>query len=127
MNRRIAIIAALFGLTGVILGAFGAHGLKKLVDVSAVSSFETGVRYQLLHALFLLFLSNTSLMLPHQKRIVLWLVMVGVLLFSGSIYLLATNELIGLDLRKIALLTPVGGMMLIMAWTLLLVYLPSRK
>ena len=120
MHRKIGIVAAFFGFTGVLLGAFGAHGLKDLVDVSSVMSFETGVRYQLLHALFLLFLSMGSQFDVRTVNRIFWLVALGVFLFSGSIYLLATNALTGFDFTKIALLTPLGGTLLIVAWVLLL-------
>ena len=62
MNRTILLTGTIMGMVAIVLGAFGAHGLEKLVDKDAVDTFETGVRYQMYHALFLLFL------VPQQKR-----------------------------------------------------------
>ena len=60
MNKTILLTATIFGLLAIILGAFGAHGLEKVVEQSALDSFETGVRYQMYHALFLLLLGNVG-------------------------------------------------------------------
>ena len=127
MNRKIAILAAFLGLTGIILGAFGAHALKELVDTASVNSFETGTRYQLVHALFLLFLADTQLLHEKTKKVLWILVGTGVVLFSGSIYALATNALSSFDFRAIALLTPLGGTLLIFAWGVLLISLIRRQ
>ncbi len=94
MNRTIFTTACIFGLLAVVFGAFGAHGLEKLVDAKSVSSFETGVRYQMYHA-FLLFVVGLLPNISEQvKRTVFYLLVCGVVLFSFSIYLLAINELV---------------------------------
>ena len=72
MNRTILLIGVVMGMLAIILGAFGAHGLEKLVDTEAVATFETGVRYQIYHALFLLFLGGWNGMEANQK-VDLWL------------------------------------------------------
>ena len=119
MNKTIFTTACVLGLLAVLLGAFGAHGLQKLVDTKSVTSFETGVRYQMYHA-FLLFvlglIPNVSL---RAKRIIFYLVLSGLVLFSFSIYLLAINSLFDFDFKAIAFITPVGGALLIAAWGIL--------
>ncbi|GIZ15611.1 DUF423 domain-containing protein [Capnocytophaga catalasegens] len=127
MNRKILVVAAFLGVTAIILGAFGAHGLRKIVDSESVASFEVGVRYQMYHALFLLFIGNSSLS-ETQKQYIFGITLIGILLFSGSIYGLATNEWsYFFDFKKIALLTPVGGLLLIIAWTLTIILFFRQK
>lgn len=120
MNKKLLIAGSLFGLTGVLIGAFGAHGLEESLDTEALTTFETGVKYQMYHA-FLLMLTSTFTLSEKTKRALLILVVVGVLFFSGSIYGLATNVLTGFDFTKVALLTPLGGTLLIIAWGMLVV------
>jgi len=119
MNKTIFIIGIIFGVLAVILGAFGAHGLESLVDAGAIQTFETGVRYQMYHAILLLILANSDFLPEKAKRAVFFLLVLGIVLFSFSIYLLATNDLTSFDFRKIALLTPLGGTTLILGWILL--------
>lgn len=116
MNKTILITAAFLGITSVILGALGAHGLKELISVESQQTFETGVRYQMYHALLLLFLGNASNVQVKDKKILFYFVMLGVILFSGSIYCLATNTLTSFDFKKIGFITPIGGLVLILAW-----------
>jgi uncharacterized membrane protein YgdD (TMEM256/DUF423 family) len=116
MERKILIVAAIFGMVAIVLGAFGAHALKKVLAVEALTSFETGVRYQMYHALFLLFIANSSLLGLKEKTIVFYLVTIGVLLFSGSIYLLSTSVITGLKTKILGPITPIGGMFLIASW-----------
>ncbi|WP_417885292.1 DUF423 domain-containing protein [Zunongwangia sp.] len=118
MRQRYIITGAMFGLLAVIFGAFGAHGLKKVLDSATITSFETGVRYQMYHALLLVILGNSK---KYSSSILYWCFTIGVCLFSGSIYLLCLDELIGVNLSGIALTTPVGGAILIIGWTLLVV------
>jgi len=119
MNKTIFITGIIFGVLAVILGAFGAHGLDGIVDTEAIQTFQTGIRYQMYHALLLLILANTDFLPEKAKRAVFFLVVWGIVLFSFSIYLLATNDLTSFDFRKIALLTPLGGTTLILGWILL--------
>lgn len=121
MNRKLLITGAIFGLLAVILGAFATHGLKDQISSDAMRSFETGVRYQMYHALLLLIVANIPSMRAKTKRLCLVLVICGVILFSGSIYGLATNELSAFDFKRIALITPIGGTLLIISWLLLLI------
>ena len=115
------ITGTVLGIIAIVLGAFGAHGLKAVLPVEAIQTFETGVRYQMYHALFLLFVGTTSLVVPKYKTIIFYLVLLGVLLFSGSIYGLATNALSEFDFKRIGFITPIGGLLLILSWVILLV------
>lgn len=125
--KKVLILASFLGASAIILGAFGSHGLKKLVDASGVHSFEIGVRYQMYHALFLLFIGQSALK-EKQKKIIACITFLGVLCFSGSIYGLVTNHLQDFfDFKSIALVTPLGGLMLISAWTLTIIYFLGQK
>lgn len=119
MDKKILRFAALIGMTAIILGAFGAHALKKVLTIEELTTFETGVKYQMYHALFLLFLGLNPLLDEKAKKTVFQLVIFGVLFFSGSIYLLATKTLTGIDLKPLGIVTPIGGALLIVAWGVL--------
>ena len=119
MERKITSVAALLGITAIILGAFGAHALKKQLSVEQLGSFETGVKYQMYHALFLLFLGINTFLNAKVKKTVFQLVVFGVFIFSGSIYLLTTKAITGVDFKFIGIVTPIGGVLLIMAWSVL--------
>ncbi|WP_396140564.1 DUF423 domain-containing protein [Flavobacterium sp.] len=119
MERKITSVAALMGITAIILGAFGAHALKKQLSVEQLGSFETGVKYQMYHALFLLFLGMNTFLNEKVKKTVFQLVVFGVFFFSGSIYLLTTKQITGVDFKFIGIVTPIGGVLLILAWSVL--------
>jgi uncharacterized membrane protein YgdD (TMEM256/DUF423 family) len=119
MNKTIFFTGILFGILAIALGAFGAHGLEKLIDAEKIMTFETGVTYQMYHALFLLVLGSTSKVPEQSKKLVYYLVVIGVLFFSFSIYFLATNDLTSFDFKTIAFITPIGGLLLILGWILL--------
>jgi uncharacterized membrane protein YgdD (TMEM256/DUF423 family) len=119
MERKITSVAALMGMIAIILGAFGAHALKKQLSVDQLGSFETGVKYQMYHALFLLFLGMNTFLNEKVKKTVFQLVVFGVFFFSGSIYLLTTKQITGVDFKFIGIVTPIGGVLLIMAWGVL--------
>lgn len=127
MSRRFYITGFIFGLIGIILGAFATHGLKPVLTPQAMDSFETGVKFQIYHALLLLILGNFKE--QHQKVLnwAFYLIILGVLLFSGSIYFLSTNALTAFDFTTIALVTPVGGSLLIFCWIILAVYFIKLK
>lgn len=115
MNRNIAITGIFITAATIAIGAFGAHGLKGLVSPEAVDTFETGVRYQMYHALALVILGYVSG--PNRlKRIVATFFIIGILLFSGSIYLLSLNEVLPFDAGKIGFVTPIGGLVFIIGW-----------
>lgn len=127
MNKLILTTGCFFGLTAVILGAFGAHILAETLPESALESFKTGVDYQMYHALLLLVIGSFDSPREKTKKAVFYLLTIGVFLFSGSIYLLATNSLTSFDFTVIALLTPLGGTLLILAWLILLIGFAKLK
>ncbi|WP_396194691.1 DUF423 domain-containing protein [Flavobacterium sp.] len=127
MERKITSFAVILGMTAIILGAFGAHALKKALTDEELVTFETGVKYQMYHALFLLFLGLTSLVNEKVKKTIFQMVVVGVIFFSGSIYVLATKTVTGIDFRPIGIVTPIGGALLILGWAMLLWNLTLRK
>jgi uncharacterized membrane protein YgdD (TMEM256/DUF423 family) len=127
MDRKIISTAALLGMIAIVLGAFGAHALKKVLSLEELNTFETGVKYQMYHALFLLFIGTTNLIDEKIKKIILGLVIIGVIFFSGSIYLLATNSLTAFDFKVIGFVTPIGGLLLILAWLGLFLNVLKKK
>lgn len=127
MTKKLVTLAAFFGLVAIILGAFGAHGLKKVLTAEQLVSFETGVRYQMYHALFLLLISQLNVLTDKHKRTIGILTTIGVLLFSGSIFLLSTQELSGIDFRFLGPITPVGGVFLILSWFFTAFYSMKQK
>lgn len=127
MSRRFYIAGLVFGVIAVILGAFAAHGLKPLLSLEAMGTFETGVKYQMYHALLLLIIGNMRLNPAPVIQWIFYFLLFGIILFSGSIYLLATNELTGLDFKILGPVTPVGGSLLIFCWILLLVHFIKLK
>ena len=127
MDKKIISTAAIFGMIAIILGAFGAHALKKVLSLEQLSTFETGVRYQMYHAIFLLFIGLLNDLSQKAKKTIYFLVLFGVILFSGSIYLLATNDLTSFDFKAIGFVTPIGGLLLILAWGVLLLNIINKK
>lgn len=118
ITKKLNATASLLGIVSIILGAFGAHALKKVLSLEQLSTFETGVKYQMYHALFLLFLGLNTTLSDSSKKIIFNLIISGVLLFSGSIYLLATNNLTAINFNKIGFVTPIGGLLLLAGWSL---------
>ena len=120
MNKRILISAAILAIIAIILGAFGAHKLKELLPEHSLNAFETGVRYQMYHVFLLLFLGVFSGVTESIKKKVYRFTMLGILFFSGSIYLLSTSSITSIDFSPIGIITPIGGVLLIAAWGILL-------
>ncbi len=127
MNKTILITGLIIGLLAVLLGAFGAHGLKRFIGPNELNTFETGIKYQMYHALFLILLSMLPDIANGTRNIVFYLVVVGLILFSGSIYFLATNALTSFDFKKIGFITPIGGTLLIVAWAYLAFSFLTKK
>jgi len=111
--------AIFFAVTAVALGALGTHALKEVLTASQLDSFETGVRYQLFHALALLLLAlNTDKFNQHMRKSLI-LMTAGICCFSFSIYLLSIQDVIGIPLAFLGPITPMGGLLLISAWLVL--------
>jgi len=127
MNRKITATAAILGMIAIILGAFGAHALKKVLTIEELGTFETGVKYQMYHALFLLFIGLTTFLSDKAKKGIFILTVVGIVLFSGSIYILATKSISGMDMKAFGIVTPIGGLLLISAWFWLFLNLIRKK
>ena len=127
MDKKIISAGAIFGMVAIILGAFGAHALKKVLSVAQLSTFETGVRYQMYHALFLLVIGTIKEVSQKAKKTIYYLVIFGVILFSGSIYLLATNSLTAINFKTIGFVTPIGGALFILAWSVFLFQSVKKK
>lgn len=127
MKNKILITATIFGLTSIILGAFGAHALKKLITLEQLQSFETGVRYQMYHALFLLYVGSADFLTEKTKKMLFYFIFFGVLMFSGSIYFLSTREISGINFKSLGIVTPLGGALLIMGWSMLLIRMLIKK
>ncbi len=118
--KNIIAWAAAFGAIAVILGAMGAHALKARLEPDSLKSFETAVRYQAWHAIALLTLGLSSYPLKYLKTIVAcWIT--GIFLFSGSIYLLSTSSIWGVDFSFLGPVTPIGGLFFIAGWVLIFV------
>lgn len=128
MNKRIIIIASLFGMLAVILGAFGAHSLKSLLTPSDLAVWKTAVEYQFYHTFALLFLSTFSRFKSRIINLTSWFFILGIILFSGSLYVIAAKDL--LNIREITLLgplTPIGGLFFIMGWISLIIAALKNK
>lgn len=121
MNKQLIIVASVFGILAVILGAFGAHGLKNLLDPAGIEVWTTAVNYQFYHTFALLFLALTPASeLKLIKRAALFFVL-GILLFSGSLYLISLKEVLGISsLAVLGPVTPLGGFCFILGWFTLL-------
>lgn len=131
MQRKFIITAAIMGCLSVIIGAWAAHGINNFIPdadaqkLAKIASFKVGVRYQFYHTFLLLFLG----LIPATQftkilKKTYWLILIGVILFSGSIYLLALREQIGIADFKSVLgpITPIGGLLLIIGWGSLIIY-----
>tara|TARA_R110002012_G_scaffold321969_1_gene552882 strand:- start:17227 stop:17595 length:369 start_codon:yes stop_codon:yes gene_type:complete len=119
MTHQIIIAtAAIFGILAVIFGAFGAHALKKTLSADQLHSFEVGVKYQMYHALVLLALGFSSYNITVATY---WCLTLGIILFSFSIYGLVLSDTKGKKMRFLGPITPIGGLLLVAGWFLLLV------
>lgn len=122
MKNIVSIFGALYGLTSVILGAFGAHAFKKLISAEKLMSFETGVKYQMYHALALLILGFSLSFTTSLEKCAGWGIIIGTFLFSVSIYFLSFSEYWNVNLKILGPVTPLGGLLMIMGWACLLFY-----
>ncbi|WP_432709896.1 DUF423 domain-containing protein [Pedobacter sp.] len=122
MNKRIILTAAFCGALAVVFGAFGAHSLKALIDTYSLTIWSKGVEYQFYHVFALLFLSTFG---RFRNKLVEWsyyCFTVGIVLFSGSLYFLATREILQLSfVNFVGPITPIGGLFLIAGWVLLFI------
>ena len=119
MTQHIIIATgALFGMLAVIFGAFGAHALKKILSTDQLHSFEVGVKYQMYHAIVLLALGLNA---TNVTSAAYWCFTIGIILFSFSIYGLILSDAKGKKLRFLGPVTPIGGLLLVVGWLLVLI------
>lgn len=128
MNKRIILFGAFFGLTAVILGAFGAHGLEGKISDKHIDTWRTAVDYQFYHTLALLFLATFSRAKNAFIRLSYISFILGILLFSGSLYLISTHSLTQIgSLSVLGPITPIGGLCFIVGWVGLFVATVKNK
>jgi uncharacterized membrane protein YgdD (TMEM256/DUF423 family) len=112
MDRTFLLVGALAGFTGVTLGAFGAHALRGRLSPEMLVVFETGVRYQMYHALAILAIGLIAARMSGWLIVSAgWLMTAGIVLFSGSLYLLAFT-----GITVLGAITPIGGVAFLLGW-----------
>ncbi len=121
MKQTVLVFGAIYGALSVVFGAFGAHALKKVLSEAQLQSFEVGVKYQMYHAIVLLVLGFFLTFESRLQHMMGWSFISGTFLFSFSIYLLSLSSLMGMNLRFLGPVTPLGGLLMIVGWALLLV------
>lgn len=124
--RNFIYTAILLCLTSIILGAFGAHLLKEILTEFQLSSFETGVRFQMFHGLVILILSFNKKYFNDKLKFALKIMTLGTVIFSLSIYLLNLQEYLSINLSLLGPITPIGGLLIIISW-LILLFIVKRK
>ncbi|NOQ91873.1 MAG: DUF423 domain-containing protein [Flavobacteriaceae bacterium] len=110
-------IASILGFLAVVLGAFGAHALKEKLSPEALNSFETGVRYMMYHTIVILFINSYSGFTDKIKNTISSLFFIGILFFSGSIFAISVG---GVAAKNIWFITPLGGILLIFGWFIMI-------
>ncbi|AZB23329.1 MULTISPECIES: DUF423 domain-containing protein [Chryseobacterium] len=127
MKTITLIFGAVYGMLSVILGAFGAHALKKILSVERLESFETGVRYQMYAAFFLLIIGYILKFETSTEKWTSILMIAGTFLFSVSIYFLSMQDYMGANLKFLGPVTPLGGLLMILSWGMLILYFAKNK
>lgn len=126
MNKKIVLTAAILLMFAIILGAFGAHGLKDKVSPERIATFEVGVRYQFYIGLVMLILGFNEEKLGFSLKPTFILLLIGVLFFSVSIYFLAIQEILGASLKFLGPITPLGGLLMIIGLIFFIVKLMRK-
>lgn len=127
MNKNIVITAICLIVIAIVLGAFGAHSLKKMINTEMLSTFEVGVRYQMYHGLALLVIGLNAVKLKFPVKSLSVLMILGTLLFSGSIYMLSIEEIMNTSMKFLGPITPIGGSILIISWIIFLIKIVKSK
>ena len=108
-------LASLFAALAILFGAFGSHALKERLSVQSLEVYDTATRYLMFHALGIFLIALLGFQLPKESlEIPVTMMIVGISIFSGSLYLIAV-----LDFKKLGMVTPIGGLLLIVSWLLL--------
>ena len=119
-HKNFALAGIIFTALSIVLGAFGAHALEAVLSAEKLVNFEVGVRYQVYQGLAMLWLSLVTLNNTKAQKQVYWLWVIGVIFFSGSLYILAMNEHWDFKPGPLVFITPLGGTLLIIGWLRLL-------
>lgn len=127
MDKKIVISGISMIILAIVLGAFGAHGLKEHVSAENIQSFEVGVRYQMYHGLAFLILGLYASKFQFSLKSIYLLLLFGTILFSVSIYFLAVQDVFNATLRFLGPITPLGGLLLILGWTIFIIKLIRSK
>lgn len=114
------ITGGIFGALGIIFGAFGAHALKKIFNEDQLKNFETGVKYQMYHALLLLIIGFNTQYITNYQNVLFYSLTFGIILFSFSIYGLCISSALNKKLKILGPITPIGGLLLLLGWILLI-------
>lgn len=125
MNSRFVVIGSICAFLSVALGAFGAHMLKAQIPADMLAVYETGVQYQMMHSLGLIAIGMIAALLPNNKHLTRagWAMLIGIVLFSGSLYLLAVT-----GIKPLGAITPFGGVAFLFGWlSLMLAALQYKK
>ncbi len=121
MNRNSIINGVILIVFAIVLGAFGAHALKEKLSITELQTFEVGVRYQMYSGITLLVVGLSSSNLNFSLKLFVQLLLAGVILFSGSVYFLAIQNILGIKMSFLGPVTPIGGLLMILAWIVFLV------
>lgn len=123
--KKFLTIACLLGILGIVFGAFGAHGIKGKIAPERYANYRVGIEYLFFHLAPLLYLSHQNL----SKRLNLagWFFVLGIILFTGSNLLMTTQELHHINFKFIWPTTPIGGVLMMLGWTILLIHSISKK
>lgn len=124
MQRKFMIIGALMAMLSVAIGAFGAHMIKQSVGETAMKVYETGVQYHMVHALGILLIALAAGLWGDSRKLAWagWLLLAGIILFSGSLYLLTIT-----GIKSLGIITPFGGVAFIAGWICLMAEAITRK
>ena len=119
MTQFTLLFASILGGLSVIFGAFGAHALKKILNKEQLKSFETGVKYQMYHAIVLLLIGFNFKLGTSSEKYMVYSFIIGVILFSFSIYGLVISSAKNKKIKILGPVTPLGGLFLVIGWCLL--------
>ncbi len=119
MKENFLFLSAVCGLIGVAMGAFGAHGLKAILTAEMLAAYKTAVDYQMWHALGLGLIAVFKLQSPESDHLKWagWLMFCGIILFSGSLYLMAI-----MNAKWLGIITPIGGVCFLLSWVLVAIF-----
>lgn len=126
MKLLILTFGGVLGALGVVFGAFGAHLLKRKLSVDQLKSYETGVKYQIYHALLLIILAFNIPFIDTLSILMGWCIILGVFLFSFSIYGLVLTGAYGNKMKWLGPVTPLGGLLLVIGWILFIVQVTGQ-